>query len=714
MEFSEASQRVASRHVIGSGEPELLDRGFALVGAVHQLVSVTRATTKLDLVLAAASHALRGGDKTAEEIGSIVHRVWPGAQVDTSTVEQALTLGRELGVVLELPGLAGTAVWQLTPRGVADVESQERWVARVRGVATEELKERARTGLGIVPSDEQAELWLERIVEALIGGITASQDAYLGRVDHLLQRRLAPRGFDQQKVMDLIRDDRTEPATLEFLSASALAALDPLDTFASDLVSHITTGCVLHSYVAGRDSSAVLGALGSPANQRALLDTPILVDLIGPDRLSQKVEFSISVAVDAGWDVVVCQHSLDELSILVDREIPKIKRDFTAAHEAGVRQEWYAALAENQLPTYCVEVLRDGKYQHLDEMRAAAVELGARLAELGVTVREHCNHLDFDRVEQCRIALLADLAGTAGRSAEVVQRDADSMAIVWRRRRREPQDSKWPGGWIITPDRHMKNAYRTVARHDLIPLTLTMSQWSTLASVTVPPTDVVALARAGATQLVEEAMWLLPSRFPSDVALELARQISPDRGGSDTDLRYAQLTLDAALAESESQSATSLAADVLEARSRRRQTLQSQELERAQRGRADALATASASDRRAHIKEEEAAAAHRAKAASDVRVDELQAALDWQRTRTMRIAIGLVIGAILVIAPYVAFTEGFPLYAVLILVGAAVTWAIAAWKWCQTSAARVLPLVIAAAVELVGLVSALVGLALQV
>lgn len=690
---------------------ELLDRGYGLVGAVHRLLSAKRIANKLDLVLAAATLSLRDGDKTVREIADVVHQVWPGAVVDSSTVDAALRMGTELGVVGVKASPDDATLWQLTARGLSEVQEQERWVATVRDAAVADLRVRAESGLGVRPSEETAELWLERIVGAVIGGITAAQDAYLGRVDHVLQRRLAPRGFDQHKVIDLIRNDaRSDPATLEFLTACALAALDPLDPFASDLVSHITTGCVLHSYIAGRDASSVLGEVGAPVGQRALLDTPILLDLIGPARVSEKLEVSIGAATSGGWEVVVCEHSIEELVTLIQREVPNIKRAFKQAHDAGIKEEWYASLVENQLPTYCVEALRDGKYRSLDEMQEAAARVSVRLTDLGVEVRQHFNEKDDDRVERCRRALVDELEGRGQRSDAVLQRDADSTAMVWRRRRREPRGSAWPGGWIITPDRHMSSAYRAVAPGDTTPLTLTLSQWSTLCSLTVPPADVVALAEAAATQLVEEAMWLLPSRFPSDVALELARQISPDRGGSETDLRYAQLTLDAALATAESQSATSMAADVLEARNRRRDALQVQEMARAKTAARLAEAGAAAAAELARLKDADAQDARRAADAANRRAADLEATIQWERTRTRRIAVSLVVGFLGVVFVAVAALIGAPSLAVATLVLAVGVWAVAAWKWCAKRDARVLPLVLAAAIEIVGLAASLAQL----
>jgi hypothetical protein len=91
------------------------------------------------------------------------------------------------------------------------------------------------------------------------------------------------------------------------------------------------------------------------------------------------------------------------------------------------------------------------------------------------------------------------------------------------------------------------------------------------------------LATAAAGQFADEAMWQLPARFPGDFAMGLAAQLSPQQGGSDMDLRQAQmmLSLPHMLDELESKaSPTSIAATVLSSRTRRVDAMTQRERER--------------------------------------------------------------------------------------------------------------------------------------
>lgn len=685
--------------------------GYAFIGAVHDLVTSKNSATKADLILAAICHAIRDSDKTESEVLTVVNQVWPGANTDLASVRLGMNLGVEIGLVRELKGLDDTPLWSLTPRGVDDVDRQVDWVKSMRERTRNELRERARDGLGIPITDETAELWLERLVQALIEGIQSSQDAYFGRVDQVVGKRLAPRGIDQGRVLAILQDPKISPLTAEFLQAAAVSAFDPLDTFGNELVSLITTGCVLHSYVAGRDASAALAKIGDPTGQRALLDTPVLVDMVGPERVRSNVRFMLATAVKAGWEVVVCEHSLDELVNLMEREIPNIKLSFTDAHERGVKKEWYASLVDDQLTTYCVEVLKDGTYGTLDAMIEDAKGLAGELTDLGVIVRPHGNDHDPTLVEKCKAALERELATTnSGRSSSAIQRDAESMVVVWRRRRRQ-KGSEWPGGWIISSDRHIGPAYKSMQPKDPIPLTLSVARWSTLLAVTVPPAEVVELASAAATQLVEEAMWLLPSRFPSEIAMSLARRLSPEQGGSELDFRYAQLTLDDSLDDvGKSKSADSLAGEVLAARAKRTTTIQAQGLTEARDKQTAAERAASIAQAVAANQSREAAEATRRANTSDRKLEQLSAELAWAKTRSTRVVVTVVLVFIGIGAAVGTFLLGLAPWANTGAIIAVLLVAIGGYRWASSKDAKIIPLLIGAAFEAAAVVVTLIDL----
>ncbi|WP_152650569.1 hypothetical protein [Demequina aurantiaca] len=654
---------------------------FAFVSAVHELVDSRRASTTADLILSAICHALRPGSKSATDLHEVVAQIWPGSRTSQADIERALLLGKELRHVHQEQGLQ-ESLWALTATGLEDVARHETWVTGIREQTCKEIVVRAWVGLRIEIDLDKAELWLDALVRSLVEGIQASQDAYMGQIGRVGRDTLSPRGLDPKLVIQSLENKLSNSSDVDFLKSLAVAALDPLDTFGNELVSHITVGCVLHSYVAGRDGAAARSRLGKPVGQRALIDTPVLVDLLGPRRVLKPAEFTIAQAVQAGWELVVCEHSLDELSQLIEREVPRIKRAFTEAHENGVRNEWYASLVEDQLPSYCVEGLRDGTYSSLDDMISASNEMRETLERLGVEVRPHGNDRDQSSVELFERALRRDLGTGRTRSDEVLQRDANSMAMVARRRRRE-KGKTWPGGWIVTSDKHVSPAYAAVEASDSIPLALTLAQWSTLHSASIEPTSIVDLAQAAASQLIDEAMLLLPARFPADVAMDLARQLSPERGGSEMDFRLAQLSLNSVLDEAgHKRSGASLASEVLESRVKRIEWLKNQELVSERRRRTNAEQNVLAAKAAAQHADNEAASARASAATQTAELAKLSDKYAWSQRRFTRLLLS-VCSSLLMLAGFIAVLY-FDVAPIIKIVSGGTFFGsiLAGWRWC--------------------------------
>lgn len=685
----------------------LFDDGDALISAVHRLIKQKDSPTKFDLILAAAMHALRGSDKSSDELASVVSLVWPGARIDNSTLLQAMKIGNELGLVSRSMGLGDVELWTLSTSGVDEVDLQQRWVDDAKQSMASELQARALADSGRTVDEDTARLWLDHLVRAIVVGITATQDAYLGNVDHLVSKRLAPRGFDKAKLFAALeRGGSAEVAA--FLRTCAIAALDPLDPFGSQVVSHITTGCVLHSYIAGRDSASVQAKLGTPRGQRALLDTPILIELLGPKRVREPSERTISAAVAAGWEVMVAEHTIDELQEVIQREVPKLVEELREAHEKGVKQQWFASLANEQLVSYCVEALNEGTYRKVEELENAARSIGVRLADLGVTVRSHHNDNDATSVEMCRRSLDGVLAG--GRSSTAIERDSESMAMVWRARRRESKSSSWPGGWVITPDRRMAEAFDRAAEGHTISLTLSIGQWTTLVAVAAPAAEVVELAQAAAMQMVDEAMWLVPSRFPSEVAMELALQISPDHGGTITDLRYAQMTLTGVLDEGAQRSGTSLASDVLAGRTARRDRQSELAIAEANRVKEQALHRATAAESAANEQQRLAHEMTQKAVNATGRIETLNSDLSWERKQKKRLIITLLLGFLAVALVAAVLLTGAPGLVVLLAVLGLLILGVGGYRWCTERESKLWPIIVGTIVEAVGLLSAALSL----
>ncbi|WP_394525593.1 hypothetical protein [Paenarthrobacter nicotinovorans] len=553
---------------------------IGFLSAVQRVIQSSRPSTEADLLCAAACQFLHRRQRAkAQEVRQAVSEMWPGSRPSQKQIDDALHLAKELHLV----SIDESADWFLTAEGSADVQRHGQLVTGLRERVMADLRIRSREGLGYEPDSSEAKLWLNQLVKALILGIEKSQAAYLGDVEQLIQGKIAPREVKSSDILSSLEGASSNEEVLELLKSLALAALDPLDPFGKELVSLITTGCILHSYVSGRSGAEITSQIGDATGQRAVLDTPVLLSLVGRKLDRNDTELTIRSAAAAGWDVVVCRHSLDELDQLLRRQIPEVEKRVREANERKARVEFYAALVEDQIHGICIGALKDGTYKNLREMLTTCERLEDDLISWGATVREHNNEISPDRVASCVAALREQLdkGPRSGRSARVIERDANTMTMAWRRRSRE-QSGNWPGAWVITSDRQMAPAYASISS-DRVALTLSLPQWTTVVSISAPLEDLRGLATAAAGQFAEEAMWQLPARFPAEFAMGLAAQLSPSQGGSDMDLRHAQmmLSLPDMLDEFEATTtSTAIAAVVLADRTKRVDAMMQQEKER--------------------------------------------------------------------------------------------------------------------------------------
>ena len=509
----------------------------AFLDAVQDVLQRKSAATEADLISAAACQFLRRGPGTTDEILIAVRRIWPRFDASKDIVLAALGVSTDLG----LTAWDDTKqIWFLTADGLADIQQHAKWVNGLRERTTAEIRVRTRQGIGLELDADEANLWLDTLVAALVPAIDESLRQHLGSARMLIEGKITPRATDNTSVQRALENSSPRVEVVQLLQSLALSALDPLDPFGLELVTHIATGCVLHSYVSGSSKQTLTHALGEAQSQRAILDTPVLISLIGPAKDQRDAELSIKQASSQGWDVVVPKHSLEELNELVDRELPRLQRLYQEAHERNARIDFYAALVDDQFHGIIITALQEGTYERLSDVTKAVQELPGRLQELGATVREHGNEISPDRRDKCKKALAEYLNRTnRPRSPKVIARDAETMTMAWRRRRRETS-AHWPGAWIITTDQAMNPAYSSISS-DRVSITLSLAQWTTVIAISARPTELVQLATVAAGQFVDEAVWQLPARFPEEFAIKLAAQLSPEQGGSNLDLHQAQV-----------------------------------------------------------------------------------------------------------------------------------------------------------------------------
>lgn len=562
------------------------DRARDLISAAHALLNSDRIADEQELLLTTVVEVLAGSAMVSSEVAAAVQRIWPGAELTAEVIDSALQRGLEAGLLTTQDTLIEKA-WALTPSGRAETDGTRSWYEDAIARLADQVRDRAREDFGSV-TREQAQLWAGLLIDLLARGIRQMESAYEGNVTRRADGGISPVGLDAQVMFDELDKRSVSVEIATFLKSCLLGAIDEADPFGNEIVNYVATACVLTAVAARRSRADATAKLGNLNGLRMLLDTPVLVSLVGVASDAARIEMAIKAAVLLKADVVVPEHVLEELHEVVLR----VERDsigaLTTALASGINTRIYRATVNDQILETFLDAAEAGRYKNWSEFRQASEQLSIRLKELGVSVRPHHNY-DPAIVMTCRERLIEQLdrAG-GGRSDAVIDRDAQSMAMVWRHRRRHraTSSSLWPGGWVVTTDRQMSPAFARVDPADPVAITLTPAQWATLLSECADPPAVRDLVIAAASFVREESMLAIAMRYPPKVALDLARTLNAD-GVSSTDTRVAQMSLEDLLDQAgghPSLSGEKLAGRIMERRIRRQTAaadVQREELERA-------------------------------------------------------------------------------------------------------------------------------------
>jgi hypothetical protein len=653
-----------------------------VAAAAHAVFDGSRAATRADLLISTIVESLATGPRTDDELLAAVQDAWPAAGITRADLDEALAAARtgQQQLLARTETLAG-AGWTLDAAGAAEAAAAASWSADLRRRFAAEVARLAARDFRTCTGQE-AEAWADRLTRSLGEGISAAEDAYIGAVELGAQVTLRPASFDPHQVLQRVGRDVAEDVA-EFLRAAVLAAFDPADPFGCEVVSALSTGCVLHAYLARLDVAEQQRTLGLLAGQRVIVDTPLLLRLLGGGD-AENIERLLLTAREAGVGVVVVVHYLEELNDLVDSMAETVR---TSAAELAdpERRRAIAALEDTDVLTTYVQAVEAGLVRGWDDFERRVRELPARLRGLGAEVRPHGN-TDHEQVDSCRKALREVLADSGrGRSARAIDRDAETLSMALRHRRRHRRENpqvQWPGLFVLTTDTRLSPAYRTLDTSSDLPLALRPEQFALLLARVRPVPEARELAAVAASLLTRGIADRVTMRYPPQVAVELASSLAG------TDLRVAQL---APFHETvERANAQDVVSAVLRQRALRTRDASAHQSERSHAERRDAARAEE------DLRRQLAETADRARAAESRAVSEQTAREQAEaerdnpapRTQHMRRAQARVLVAVALIALGIALGWRGSLVAALMMLASAVALWLQMGKWQRDLSVR--------------------------
>jgi len=516
--------------------------GLEMLSAAHVLLNSDRVTDQRDLLISTCLEALSDGPSPASKLLHEVQAIWPGTHLDLIALETALSEAREMDLVGIQETIHGSQDWALARAGQAEIDSTRAWFADAMDRLARQIQDRARDDFGEL-AFEAASQWARLLQKVFSDEIARSASAYAGGVERGAAGNVRPMMLDGQSMLRALDDRGLASGTADFLKGCLLAAVDESDLFGNELVGQVATSCVLHSIAAGRGRAAVQKALGSLEGQRIVLDTPILVSYLGSLNEQQHLRRLLRQAVDQKMELIAPEHVFSELDDVIDRVSADHLDGLVQALKAGTNPRSYALTVNEQILELFLDGVESKQYGTWHDFTQKVRQLPDEFRALGVSVREHGNK-QRDNVGWLAAELTDQIAESgSGRGQKPIARDAESIEMVWRARRRQrrygPRGSLWPGGWLVSRDRQINPTYRRVDKDDTEPLLLTPSQWATLMSETAPAAEVADLVEAAASYLRQESMYRIATRYPPATALTLAKSLSGEYVSS-TDQRVAQ------------------------------------------------------------------------------------------------------------------------------------------------------------------------------
>lgn len=531
--------------------------------AVKRALSTQRESTELDILVTTALAFLESGPRLRDELVREVCDSWPGARLRADRVERALDIAEEAGLVITREDEASVLGPQIHAVVENDQSLQEAkaWAQQVLDETRQRVRERVEIELSRGLTEDELETWFHVLVTAVSEGIVQAFSAHRGDVDQLSNLSVIPTNFERDAIRGSIDEAASSDEMAEVLRALALEAIDPTVSFGTGLVTYLATGYILHAFVARRDLADNVGSLGPLSDRWAILDTPVLVGLLELDGRHESLHKTLALSCEAGMHLVIPQHALDELNqLLVNAQASGGVEAVQRGLSDGTSAETLRQLVNGIVSVWLTHTDDEGKVVSFGQFSKTARSLVDELvSRYKATVLEFNPRRDrkiYSMADRCADALREEVEARlqfgddpsvdrdpAGRGQRVIEADGKTMAMAWDRRK-QFKGKTWPGAWVVTPDKRMGPAFKSVHRDDDLSVTLTPSQLAVLVGGFVQPASERELAQAAARLLTQDTFFDIAARYPPSTALQLARTLAGEGHGAEVDVRVAQNSVD--------------------------------------------------------------------------------------------------------------------------------------------------------------------------
>jgi hypothetical protein len=292
-----------------SAQATELSREIGAIAAAHAALEPKGRELRSDIVVSSIVQVLKLGPLSEQRIGAEVGRLWVTKSITRPVIRKALEDAQAAGLVNLQKTLVGEE-WIATDSALRDVREDGAWAA----MAITRFEQQVRERLDDDPDrDRVPEARIPSICTQLQLAIAAGAQG-LYALEPAGSNALRPMRFNEVAALAVIK--QLEPRSVQQAAQRLfVAAVNPHDVFADEIMHLYVAGNVLHGMVTRRD----VGIAPSLEGVRVAVDTSVLVDLAEEDSPAARAvceAFAMTKALKG--EIVVATHTIGEWIRLFD------------------------------------------------------------------------------------------------------------------------------------------------------------------------------------------------------------------------------------------------------------------------------------------------------------------------------------------------------------------------------------------------------------
>ena len=531
-----------SPNLFGEATSSDSDRLRTQLAAVRLLVVRTdRDVAHHDILIATMFEVLERGPLTVASVKDRVRQAWPSLRLEDAQWDAAISAAVAIDCIRHDVGPGGTATLVLCAPGRDSLLESQEWASgclvRFYAQLTDELRNR-RCFTSAVDVENLGSV----VIAALRRVVSDAFKHAAGTPVTELGGWLRVAGPNTAAIEDFVSEKIPDSERADLAGSLVRVCLDQSNEIGNEIVHQLIKGHLLYQFMGRPDAAIAAPAAGSLAGEKLILDTPILVRLLGPNSVKMPVLALLTTALKLDMEVVLYERTRTELEGVLDSTALNAVPDLEQALRKGSDPALLAAMTRSdEVATTWLKwcIAQPHAQRTWAAWRGSAAGDGALftlLDAIGITVRKNESYGDSIEAPGRLIAFETQLGsqiarnGLRPRNSTVLHHDAMNLLDVWFAREQNPSSTEkvWPGAFVLSPDGQINETYDEVLGKQTFPAALTFSQFAQIVGSYANPSDSERFADDIAGGVADQLLLARAANVPAEVVRDIAQALSPE------------------------------------------------------------------------------------------------------------------------------------------------------------------------------------------